>query len=345
VRLADRARGWVAGWWRGEGGIPGAVLSVATAPAEAAFKSAVAVRGRLYSSGLRESRRAPIPVFSVGNVTVGGTGKTPVAAWLARRLLAGGHRPAIVVSGYGTDEIEVHRDLNPGVPVFASRRRFDGATQAARSGADCVVLDDGFQHRALQRDLDIVLIAAERWFEARRMLPRGPWREAPDAIRRADFVLVTRKVATRAAADSVAESLVRIAGDVPGGVVRLASTTLTSLAEPSRREPIARISGMRVIAVSSLADPEPFLVQLREAGAAVEPMSFPDHHPFPDTDVDSIAARLEAGTVAVLTRKEAVKLRSRLPSKKVYVLEQEVEFESGEPALQERLSRILGSRP
>ena len=340
-------RGWVTRWWRGEAGGVGRAVDVALAPGEALFRSVVAMRSVGYQQGVLRSRSAPIPVVSIGNLTVGGAGKTPVAAWTADRLRVSGRRPAIVLRGYGADEAEVHRELNPDVPVHISRDRWAGAVQAAAEGADCVVLDDGFQHRALNRDFDIVLLSADHWTGNRRMLPRGPWREPLSALGRADHILVTRKLASpEDAARIVAEIADR--GLPEPTVARLEADGIHSLGpDPSGREghqvptPLERLRGKPVLAITTLADPRPVLSELTRVGARVDPLTFPDHHDFSEKDVAMILGRTRDRTV-VMTRKEAVKLKGRLPSEiPAYVIELRVKIEKGEQGLINALLNAL----
>ena len=118
------------------------------------FSTAVAVKNVLYDIGLLRARKLALPAVSVGNLSVGGTGKTPVSAWVAAELARRGARPAIVLRGYGDDEVLVHRALNPGVPVIVDADRVRGAATAKAQGATVVVLDDAFQHRRAARDAD-----------------------------------------------------------------------------------------------------------------------------------------------------------------------------------------------
>lgn len=337
MRVQGDGRAWVAAWWRGEAGHASIGLDLLLAPAEAAFRTAVTARGIGYERGLLSVERVGVPVISVGNVTVGGTGKTPVASWLAGRLREMGRAPAIVLRGYGADEIAVHRELNPGIAVHHGVDRRAVAREAEREGADCVVLDDGFQHRRIHRDLDIVVVSAEQWSDRRRMLPRGPWREPIHAIRRADHIIVTRKIASREAADEIVNELRRIAPDVGTGIAHLAPMGLTGLKEPGTpARPLHDLAGRHVVAVTTLADPEPFLEQLRSVGADVESIEFGDHHEFSETEIGRIAERFSAHA-GVVTRKEAVKLRTRLPEGvTAFVVEQGVVFESG-------LEELIGS--
>jgi tetraacyldisaccharide 4'-kinase len=342
--MADAAgalRDWVPRWWRGEGGRAGAILDRALLPAEAAYRAAVVLRGAAYHAGLRRVHRASIPVVSVGNLAVGGAGKTPVTAWIAAGLGRAGARPVGVLRGYGGDEVLVHRELNPEVPVLVAPRRIDGVEAAARGGCDVAVLDDAFQHRALARDLDVVLVAAESWTPAPRLLPRGGWREGPAALRRADLVVVTRKVAGPERAAAVAAEL--------GGwtdtehVVRchLGPGALVPLHDGGAAPPES-LDGRAVLAVAGLADPGPFAHGLAEAGAAVELARYPDHHPYSARDAEAIS-NLAKGRPIVTTRKDAVKLRSLMPPDAMaYVLEQGVELEAGQETLEAALRRVIG---
>jgi tetraacyldisaccharide-1-P 4'-kinase len=203
--------------WAGEMGVRGSALGAALAPAAAAYRLGVAARNRAYDAGLLPAWHAGIPVVSVGNIAVGGTGKTPFAHWLAVQLRARGRTPAILHGGYAADEPALHRRWAADIAVVVGRDRVHGAQQARAGGADVLVLDDGFQHRRLHRDLDIVLVAAERWQGASaRLLPRGPWREPVTALRRATLVVVTRKTATEQAAQQVAADVAAVLGRADG---------------------------------------------------------------------------------------------------------------------------------
>ena len=144
-----------------------------------AYGAAMRARHGLYDSGALPSASPELPVLSIGNLTVGGTGKTPVAAWVAGQLRSRS-RPAILLRGYGGDEVHVHARLNPGIPVIANADRVAGVRQALAQGADVVVADDAFQHRQLRRTADVVLVSVEQMLRPRRLLPAGPWREPLD---------------------------------------------------------------------------------------------------------------------------------------------------------------------
>ena len=217
--------------WAGGGGAAGTALRLALTPAEAAYGAITRARNGAYDRGWLRSERADVPVISIGNISVGGAGKTPFAAWVARRLLEWGREPAIVLRGYGEDEILLHRELTPKIPVFPHKRRVEAALEAFAMGCDVVVLDDGFQHRALARDLDIVLVPVEGWEPRPRLVPRGPWREGPRALGRADVIVLTRKSAdaARAAASTDAVPLTLSSAPAPHAS-RCAPTTTHSSA-------------------------------------------------------------------------------------------------------------------
>lgn len=336
-------RDWVARrWWRGEGGPAGAALDVVLAPAELLYRGVTSLRNAGYERGWMRSEAVSIPVISVGNVAVGGAGKTPVSAHVAARLAAWGRRPAIALRGYGEDEILVHRELNPGVPVFAAARRVEAARRAADAGCDAVVLDDGFQHRALRRDLDVVLVSSEGWTDRRRVVPRGPWRETAAALRRAGIVLVTRKSDSVERAEAVVGEVRRIAPGIPVARCDLTPTRLVAL-QGAGEIALDALAGRDVLAVSALADPGPFVSHLRAHAGDVEEAAWPDHHAFTAEEAASLARRA-AGRAMVMTRKDAVKLRPLLgDDTEAYVLEQRVEPADG-GALDAALRRALEGR-
>lgn len=329
--------------WAGEGGVAGSLLRTLLAPAEAAYRGIVRARNHVYARGWLLSERAGVPVISIGNLSVGGAGKTPFAAWTARRLREWGCTPAIALRGYGEDEILLHRELNPEVPVFADRRRVDAACAAAAAGCDVVVLDDGFQHRALARDLDVVLLPVEGWTSRPRLVPRGPWREGLDSLRRADVVVLTRKSADAALAAEAAAEVRRLHPALPILRCALLPSHLTPLHGGEARG-IKTLVGRKVLGVAALALPEPFIEHLVEAGAETDAATYPDHHHFDQRDADDLV-EWAGGRIMVMTHKDAVKLRPLLPpSAKAFVLEQRVAIEAGAEALDAALRRALEGR-
>lgn len=336
-------REFVTRWWTGGAGAAGTALDLALAPAEWAFRGVVAARNRRFARGVGVES-VPVPVISVGNIAVGGAGKTPVAAWLVARLREWGRKPGIALRGYGDDEVMLHRELNPGVPVATAAKRVEAARELVAAGCDVVVLDDGFQHRRLARDLDLALVAVESWTRTPRLLPRGPWREDVSALARAGVIVLTRKSASPARAAAVVRE---VAAAVPGkaiAICHLAADGLAPLHGGDARG-LDFLAGRDVIGVAGLAQPEPFFAALRDAGATVEEVAYPDHHAFTADDALRIVSRA-AGRPIVITRKDAVKLRALLsPSALVLVLEQAVRFESGGDALDAAVRAALAKQP
>lgn len=325
--------------WAGGGGLPGAALRVLTTPMEWLMRGGVALRNRAFGKGWLASERGPLPVISVGNLAVGGTGKTPVTGWVVAALRDAGRHPAVVARGYGADELALHRRWHPDVPVVAAPRRIEGVRQAALGGAEIVILDDGFQHRGLRRDLDVVLISAEHPRPV-RLLPRGPYREDLGALERADRLLVTRRTASPDVADRwVREIRARHPGLPvhrvllrPGGWRTLRDTP----AEPPEGE---------ALAVTSIAGPAEFGAMARSAsGHPVELVAFPDHHEYRADEVAALA-RLAGRRPIVTTEKDAVKLAA-FPGLlgDVRVLALEVVVEEDEAGLRKALLALLPGR-
>lgn len=283
-------------------------------PLEALYRAAVGVREALYDANLLRSHAASLPTVSVGNVIVGGTGKTPIAAWIASGLSDRGARPAIVLRGYGEDEPLVHRVLNPHIPVIACADRLTGVETARRQGATVAVLDDAFQHRRIERDVDLVLVSADRWMSTPRMLPAGPWREPLRAVRRATLVVVTRKAATVADADEVNAALAAVAPRVPRTTLNLGPKELLPVAAGDlSRLPLTVLAGREAHVLVAIADPTAFVRQLEALGSHVSATVYPDHHHFSTTEIERFAQSLSADGLAICTLKDAVKLKERWP--------------------------------
>lgn len=299
--------------WRSDASAARAVRAL-LAPAERVMAGSVAARNSLYDRGILRERSTSIPVVSVGNLTVGGTGKTPVSAWLARMLLDRGAAPALVLRGYGDDEPLVHAVLNPSVPVVVSPDRARGVAAAAARGADVAVLDDAFQHRRVARDADIVLVAADGWTIPRRMLPTGPWREPLAALRRADLAIVTSKAASETEIETARAAIAHAAPDTPIAGVMLELGDLFRFGDPGARLPQGGLSGAAVLAVAAVGNAGAFFSQLRRAGATVDARDFPDHHRFTREEARVLAVRARRSGMAVCTLKDAVKLAPLWPA-------------------------------
>jgi tetraacyldisaccharide 4'-kinase len=305
----------------------------------------VAIRRGLYRSGLRHSQTLALPAISIGNLTVGGTGKTPVSAWIARMLVARDAHPAIVMRGYGDDEPLVHEGLNPDVPVIVSPDRVRGVARAATLGADVAVLDDAFQHLRAARDVDLVLLSTDRWTPRQRLLPAGPWREPFSALRRASMVLVTRKAASPAAAMAVVDTVRHRFPGLPVGVAALALQELRSAIGESTMA-LEALAEARVLAIVAIGDPTAFLRQLADSGATVRAAVFKDHHAYTHAEVTRLASVLAAGEIAVCTLKDAVKLAPHWPREAppLWYVSQGVILEEGHDTLNSLLARVIATR-
>lgn len=307
------------------------------------YGGAVALRNRAFDVGLLRSHALALPSISVGNLTVGGTGKTPVAAWLVDRLVDAGARPAVVLRGYGGDEVLVHQRLNPGIPVIANADRVAGVRVARERGATVAVLDDAFQHRRARRDVDLVLLSADRSGPV-RSLPAGPWREPLTSLRRARIVAITRKQASVLRARELLASALRFAPQAEGAIIHLSVDAVVPV-RGGQAQPIARLRNVPVLAISGIGDPRAFQSQLRGVGALVTGEAFPDHHAFSERDVDVLVRAAGKRLQPVCTLKDAVKLGDLWPPEAapLWYLSQRAEVEFGSGPL-ESVVRELASR-
>lgn len=334
--------------WRGNDAFARAARTTLI-PIEGAYRAAIEVRRWMYDRSLLRVRSSAIPVVSIGNLSVGGTGKTPFAAWLANQLAERRARPAIVLRGYGGDEQLVHTQLNPGIPVIVAKRRAAGIAEAANMGANVAVLDDAFQHRSAERVADVVLLSAEQWQSPIRLLPAGPWREPLSALRRAALVVVTRKTADQSRIDVVTQAIRRVAPDVPQAVVRFDFVELRRAgAGRDQTLPMSALEQRPVVAIAGIAQPSVFFQQLTNRGAIVTEFGFPDHHEYSGADVFGILSTAGGrDALVVCTLKDAVKLGQIWPATAPplwYVL-QGLEIESGGDALENLLSQLTPQSP
>jgi len=307
------------------------------------YAAGAGLRNAAYDVGLLPAVPLGAPTVSVGNLSVGGTGKTPVSAWIAGRLLAMGYRPGILLRGYGDDEPLVHRRLTPGALVVADADRVAGAERAYDLGARAFVLDDAFQYRRAARDLDIVLVSAEQGHLTRR-LPAGPLREGRSALVRADVLMVTRKAASVAVAEETARRWAAGIPDLPTVIASLAPSSLVPVDPNSTEEPLplGTLRDAGVLAISAIGDPAAFEAQLARHDARVSSGAFPDHHAFTDDEVTQLARRAAEFDLAVCTLKDAVKLEARWPRQgpALWYLTQAVSIERGGAELDARLREL-----
>ncbi len=304
-------------------------------PLSALYEKAVSLRAGLYASGRFASRPLPRPSISVGNLTFGGTGKTPFVEFLARRLRFEGWRPAILSRGYGRESrgvvvvgagdgalvtpeqggdepVAMARALS-GVLVVVGERRADAARRAADLGADLLILDDGFQHLAVRRDVNLLLLDARDPFGGGRLPPSGRLREPIAAARRADAFVFTR-VDRAAPHPAVIEALGRIHPDAPVFHARIRPADLRD--ESGSPIGTEALSERRHVAVCGVANPAEFAATLAEMGLAPEErLVFRDHQRYGPRQIARIRETAEraGASFVVTTEKDAVKLAGRLP--------------------------------
>lgn len=283
----------------------------ALVPVSLLWNGVMIARAAAYRRGWLATRDLPRPAVAVGNLTVGGSGKTPIAGWIARHYLSRGVVPGILLRGYGRDEVRLHEEEVPEAVVVADPDRVAGGARAAAAGAQVLVLDDAYQRLDVRRDLNIAVVSAETSRAVAWPLPAGPWREGLRALDRADLLVVTRKRADAATAFALARDLApRVAG--PVAVLHLGVQAYRGLVS-GREVPAAALEGRRVVVASAIADPDAFVAQVKATGAQVQVATWKDHHEYRDEDVAWLAHAARRADHVVLTRKDAVKLRHRWP--------------------------------
>jgi tetraacyldisaccharide 4'-kinase len=306
------------------------------------YGAMVGARRRAYGAGWLRSARVGRPVVVVGNLTVGGTGKTPLTIWLARELGARGLGVGIVSRGYGARAGGEPRLVNAasswqevgdeplilarrsGCPTMVSADRVAAARALIARGVEVILADDGLQHLRLERDCEIVVIDGERGFGNGRLLPAGPLREPLQRLMGADVLVMN-------GAAGHASLLPALAGRTTIGM-RLTATEAVALDGGAVR-PLAAFGGQRVHAVAGIGNPQRFFAALRAQGMEVIAHPFPDHH--------ALAPReLEFGDAlpVLMTEKDAVKCASPADGRLWYV---PVDAELSGPDARELLARVL----
>jgi len=326
--------------------------------AAAFYRRAVEARNRRFEAG-NHATRLPLPVVSVGNLSVGGTGKTPMVRWVVLRLQERGRRPIIAMRGYKarpggkSDEQLEHETRLPETPVIAHPKRAEAVrafldTRRDAGPFDCCVLDDGFQHRQVARDLDIVLIEATRSPFEDRLLPAGTLREPVENLARADAVVLTgADLRDEARLDLLRIRIGKHHGRPPIASFRHVWTKLRVFSAGKEHEEIVpQLARRRLLALCAIAHPERFLDQIElHGGIIVESVTLPDHARYDDRLLRRMIRK--AGQLAVeamiTTEKDWMKLREspvlREASADTPVIRPELEIEpiEGEAALTEMI--------
>lgn len=277
------------------------------------YRGVMIARAAAYRRGWLATRRLPLPAVAVGNLAVGGVGKTPFAAWVAGFYAQRGVTPGILLRGYGGDEHRVHERLVPGAIVVPDRDRLKGAGRARAAGAQVLVLDDAYQRLDVARDVNIALLSTEQADAVPWSLPAGPWREGWDALGRADLIVVTRR---RAGPDDARRLAARVAARWPATPVAALHLAVEGLEgmRSGRSSRLADLEGKRVVAAAGIADPASFAEQVRASGAIVQLVAYQDHHAYPPADVARLVQATRGADYLVVTEKDAVKLRDRWPA-------------------------------
>lgn len=331
------------------------------------YRGAVAIRNRRYDKGALPSAALDRPVVSVGNLTVGGTGKTPCVIALAGMLRRRGYQPAVISRGYGGksaapvtvvsdgtnilcdaatagDEPLLIAQSLPGVPVITGPRRIlTGRAAIDRFGCDVLICDDAFQHRQIRRDIDIVLLDAQRPFGNGYLLPRGELREPAESLARASCLLLTRS-------DSgapVHPDAARIAREFGIPVFR-AAHRFTRFAGPEGQSLApGELAGKKICAFCGIARPESFKKMLAETGAEILSfIDFPDHYAYNRSDLAALEKHFAAQNSAyrITTEKDAMRLAA-YPDflKTVFVARMEMEIAPSVPSFEEFIIGKMGN--
>jgi tetraacyldisaccharide 4'-kinase len=314
------------------------------------YGPAVAARNYGFDRGWLQAHRAPVPVVSVGNLTLGGTGKTPMVEWIARWFRERGARVAILSRGYGhtggmNDEGRALEENLPDVPHLQDADRVALARVAAvELETEVIVLDDGFQHRRLARDLDVVMLDALEPFGLSRLCPRGLLREPVRSLRRAGVVVISRSdlVSDRDRAAIRAEAE-RHAGSLNWAQSRHAPLDLVdSLGQTSS---LVELEGKSIVAFCGIGNPEGFRRTLSSlCSELIDFRVFPDHHPYTALDVGSLEHWVagSGANLVLTTQKDSVKLRAAsLGPAPLRALRIGLEITAGREIMDDLLARLL----
>ena len=329
------------------------MLRTGLLPVSLLYKVGIKLRNKAYLDNWIVRSRAPLPVISIGNITVGGTGKTPFVIMLCRLLKSMQIKPGILIRGYKSrnpehsDEVTLYRNLLPEVRVYPGKNRVISAMEAVKDGVDVLVLDDGFQHLKLMRNMDVVLLDARTPFGGGRVVPGGMLREPLMNLKRASILVLTRvdQVAPEKL-EQLQKTLKQLAPNVP---------ILQSTHRPSRfydmtgrSHDLQELAGMPVVAISGIGQPEAFAETLTELGAEVrEVVEFADHNAYTAAQFSKALTKVDPALTPIITEKDAVKLNQVLSDgykQDIYVLGVDLRV-VGVPLLKEWLEEMFEDVP
>ncbi|HHT9158751.1 MAG TPA: tetraacyldisaccharide 4'-kinase [Candidatus Brocadiaceae bacterium] len=315
-----------------------------------------------YKKGILRCVRLPVPVFSVGNITVGGTGKTPVVEHIARYLRAKGKRVAILSRGYAAnirqetnfpdknicnDEYLLFKENIPDVPHLLNKSRVKGGREAIkRFQAECLVLDDGFQHLRLARDLNIVIIDALNPFGHEQVIPRGMLREPLEGLKRADLIMLSRvDQCSRDKIVVITNRLREIIGDVPV-IETVHKPICLESAKDTTKLDIDCLRGKMVFAFCAIGNPASFRKSIENLGAGIAGFRvFPDHHVYTPSELQELNAEAQSmkPDAIVITQKDRVKIGNNLGiwDFPLWTLKIEVRIANGYEIFENKINTIL----
>jgi len=305
---------------------------------------AILLRRILYKLHIFNAREALLEVISVGNVTLGGTGKTPFTIALAKILEEDLKKNVcVLIRGYGWDEQEMLKRNLADVPILVGQDRFRSSNKAVKLyGSDTAILDDGFQHWELARDLDIVLIDSRNPFGNGHLSPRGVLRESKRSLKRADVIVLTKSSRMAAGMDSIRKEIRAVS---ESAIILEAAHVPKHFYEGRARRiyDLSTVRAKRVILLSSIGDPLYFEETVSGLGAdVIEHIKFPDHHDYRKKDIERVTARCDERhfDLVITTEKDIVKLNRLglfIGSYKVLTLAVEMQILSGKENLIDRL--------
>jgi tetraacyldisaccharide 4'-kinase len=324
------------------------------------------MRNVCYDRGVLQAIRVPVPVISVGNMTTGGTGKTPVVEYLVRQCLTQGRKVAVISRGYkretkgtvvvsdgrqvladmaqaGDEPFQVAQKFSQIVVIVDEQRARGAQFAVGQFHVDVIILDDGFQHRALKRDLDIVMIDGQQSLAPTQMLPAGRRREPLNGLRRADIVAFSRADNVTKQADELRPYGLKLFMNIRYRPVRLHHYLGSEIIE------LSALKETSCVAFCGIGNPHSFEQTLREIRIDVKHFaSYADHHRFSISDIESIkhqANQLKVNVI-ITTEKDAVRLKGlslggQTNTLQLYYLEVEAEITEGAPVLEEKLNILL----
>jgi tetraacyldisaccharide 4'-kinase len=326
---------------------------LAFCPFSLAYRCAVQIRNKFYDAGTLKIHKVSVPVISVGNITTGGTGKTPLVVWLVNHLAAK-YKPAILTRGYKSnqgisDEASLLAQACPKIPVIINPDRVKGAKEAIAQGANVLVMDDGFQHRRLARDMDIVAIDATCPFGYGRILPAGLLREPLSSLKRADAVIITR--ADQIEKDRIDEIKETVKAIKPSLVVAAAVHKPLSLVDNhGTKLQLTQIKNKKVFAFCGIGNPQAFFDTLKSVGATIAGSCvYDDHYHYSKTDIDYIAdhAKAKSADLVLTTEKDFNKINAawlkNTPPEFAY-LAVEIELRSGAERITQLIEKTIADK-